>query len=82
MKVPETRTNRRSPFLWTCRLMPRISGDKDLLLRPQLVKLLRRGRELVAEGALQAALAQVRGTFEMPALANYLFLKASPLYGC
>lgn len=72
----------RCPFFWTWRLMPRFSGDKDLLLRPQLVKLLQRGRELVAEGALQAALAQVRGTFEMPALANYHFLKSSPLYGC
>ncbi|PKF23684.1 hypothetical protein CW309_26065 [Pseudomonas hunanensis] len=62
--------------------MLHITGDKDHLLRPQLVKLLRRGREIVAEGALQAALAQVRGTFEMPALANYHLLKASPLYGC
>lgn len=62
--------------------MPHITGDEDLLLRPQLVKLLRRGRELVAEGALQAVLTQVRGAFEMPALANYHFLKASPLYGC
>ncbi|MEZ1436370.1 hypothetical protein QVM41_08740 [Pseudomonas shirazica] len=44
--------------------MLHITGDKDLLLRPQLVKLLRRGRELVAEGALQAALAQVRGNLK------------------
>ena len=62
--------------------MLHLTGDKDLLLRPQLVKLLGRERELEAEGALQAALAQVRGVREMPALDNYHFLKPPPPYGC
>lgn len=83
MKSQVARTNPRNLPLATWRLW--FTQHQDAIRRcsrPTAVELLLPGRDVVAEGALQAAHAQVRSTIEMTALTNYHFLKASPPYCC